>query len=84
MVANSLISNEFIYLTFDTQDIRRVIIKQYLEKTTDMEGVYSVVDPNANIYELIVCSYQQINKSAYFTLSGTGFTIYRTDNEETT
>lgn len=79
VVADSLVNNEFVYLTYDSSEIRRIMIKQYLEKTTDMEGVYDIFDPNINIYQLIVCAYHQINKNSYFTLSGQGLTFYQTD-----
>lgn len=50
VVADSLVNNEFVYLTYDSPEVRRVMIKQFLEKTTDMEGVYDNFDPNINIY----------------------------------
>ena len=70
VVSASLKEHEFVYLTYDTPDIRKMIINQYLKK--EYKPCYDIIDPNWNPYELVVCTYEQIDKSSYFTMSPYG------------
>jgi len=47
-----------------------MIINQYLKK--ESKPCYDLIDPNWNPYELIVCTYEQIDKMSYFTMSPYG------------
>lgn len=58
-----------------------MLVSQYMNKSNDLYGVYDEIDPNWNSYQLIVCSFQQINPYCYFTLSGKGVSLIQNLNE---
>lgn len=60
-------------------------LDKYIELLLDSKSeeetvfVYLSPNPNADPYDLLVCSYQQRNEQKYYTLSGKGLTLYEND-----
>ena len=72
ILADCLDDNDFVYLTNDTPSVRKMIVSQYVNHNTDLCDCYAHVEEGFNPYELILCTYQQINPERYYTLSGRG------------
>lgn len=56
-------------------------IELLLDSKSEEETVFVYLNPNPNAdpYDLLVCSYQLRNESKYYTLSGKGLTLYEND-----
>jgi len=56
-------------------------IELLLDSKSEEETVFVYLNPNPNAdpYDLIVCSYQERNAQKYYTLSGKGLTLYEND-----
>ncbi|KAH0573254.1 Dynein heavy chain [Spironucleus salmonicida] len=96
IIANTLLQSEFVYLTFDTPEIRRYITQEYLSKNKQISQTLQLVDgmnqqkfsykksdPHQNCYELIVCAYNQIDVNTYYTISGEGITEFQDNQQQT-
>jgi len=56
-------------------------IELLLDSKSEEETVFVYLNPNPNAdpYDLLVCSYHERNAQKYYTLSGKGLTLYEND-----
>ncbi|CAL6002639.1 Dynein_heavy chain [Hexamita inflata] len=65
--------NQFVYLTFDTPEIRLGL--QNNAPNSYFQNLYKQSNPSFNFYELVTCNFDQVNSKYFATLSKNGFQL---------